>query len=125
MPSTLPSTEVFAFSEPKIKGGEIRVAMNLGPGVLHVLHGTRAVWRNLFERLQAEFEAPAGERLPRAKLVELMRSALAEWEAGGCTQREAAEKRGIQLNTFTMWLAAERKRARHAAPVLKPGGRLL
>jgi hypothetical protein len=136
MPSATPNTEVFAFSEPKIKGAEVSFAINLGVGApLHILRATRPVWRNLYDYLRREFAPAATPSQPRPEVNHISRAeriarkerARADYEAGGITQRVAAERHGETCGAFTVWLCTTRKAERAAGktPILKPGGRLL
>lgn len=144
MPAEHPSTEVYAFSEPKIKGAELRVAINLGAGVLHVLHATRCVWRNLYDHLAREFgpapAQPVPPPLPRARrpraprlspeVQKLYTEAYIRKVATGCTYRAAADAFGIPVNAWNTWCHKHRAELEQAVaagrqPIAKPSGRLL
>lgn len=126
-----PTTEIFAFSQPKIKGGQIHVAVNLGAGTLHVLEATSTVWGNLHRHLHAIFgprpaesapsPAPAKRYLRGAERDRVYGSVLALVQEHGCSQPEACRRVGVAYTAFHSWLV--QKRARE--PIAKPNGRLL
>lgn len=133
----LPTTEIFAFSEPKIKGGEIRVAINCGAQVLYVLQATRPVWRGLYDHLHREFagvaSAPAapavlggraGRIIAPARLA-AYRQVIAEYQTGRHASWTAACRAvGVNECSFSNWYHRH-KHELPAGPVLKPGGRIL
>jgi hypothetical protein len=138
----LPTTEIFAFSAPQIKAGEMRVAVNVGAGSLCVLRASRTVWRNLFDHLSREFVpaidpatiAPAGasstaKRHRRPRLNGDQRWAvysaiLARVDKTGIARKTACEEANVNYRAFSTWLH-EYKTSGYKVPVLKPGGRLL
>lgn len=145
--TALPTTEVFAFSAPKSKAGEIAIAVNVGAGALHVLHATRSVWRNLYDRLAAEFApAPASivptttgprqivKRLQGEDRYRVFSAVLIRIEREEISQRAACEAAGVSLGAFSMWLKEYRRtgyrppadlRPAGRVPVTKPNGKLL
>lgn len=138
MPAALPSTEVFAFSEPKNKAGELFVAINLGVGVQHVLHAPRTVWANLQHHLAKEFpddSAPApkiitGERtivrrLRGAERDQVFTTVLTRIQREEISQVSACTAAGVSYGAFHAWLNQQRAIAKNKGPLLKPSGRLL
>jgi hypothetical protein len=134
----LPTTEVFAFSAPKSKAGEISIALNVGVGALHVLHASRAVWRGLHEHLAFEFSEPSAapafksgsrrivRRLYGAQRDAVFTAVLTRVQREEITQIAACRQAGVSWGAFHQWITQRRAAARLAAgPVLKPGGRIL
>lgn len=129
MPHAHPSTPVFAFSELKNKAGELSVALNIGPGVLHELHATRPVWANLHRYLQQEFAPPAPRSAPAPAVVRRLRgkqrnlvcwTVLQRIEVTGLTRRAACAEARISLPTFACWLAGYRRQQAAAAATAQP-----
>ena len=117
--SALPSTEVFAFSEPKFKAGEISFALRLSTGGLHVLVGKRSVWQNLHRYLSTVFGgevSPAPikaasirkdlRRRPRLSAEQRARyvAAFHEWRVSDRTQKQIAQEYGISFGAWAKWL---------------------
>lgn len=141
MPPVRSTTEVFAFSAPKINsgGGAINFAISVGAGQQHVLTGTRSVWRGLARHLVEIFPefVPQQKKLatskgPLGKREELYAQIEREWLRGDGSQKELSLKYGVVPNTFVAWrtrkLAAGGMTAGAApapAPITKPGGHLL
>lgn len=119
--------------------------MNLGAGVLHVLHGTRPVWRNLAEHLFAEFGTALGidpkppvRGLGRPGVPDAVRekylAAYIDFRSGKHRRlTHAAAAHGLTYATWRRWChdhaaecyAAYDKFSAAHAPILKPGGAIL
>jgi hypothetical protein len=151
MPPAVSSTEVFAFSAPKIKGGEVEFAINLGAGSLHVLRGTPSVWRGLTAHLLALYPdlAPVA-RQPGEVRTGYVRSrrdgrvlkpevraqyvrAWSEWKRGlAPSLAGACRAHALPYFSVQRWcidnadtLPAEAAALTGKAPIPKPSGRLL
>lgn len=145
----LPRTEVYAFSQPVVKAGQMSVAMRLA-GCQHVLEAHRSVWHGLHDHLKEFFaQGPAVAEPPLNK----SHGALAHRGAGAkkCaiawvdltadltqTVQAVAAKHGIIYGSLQTWIAVHHPREVTAlrraaglnqrpqsAPVLKPSGRIL
>jgi hypothetical protein len=150
LPDMLPTTEIFAFSAPKNKAGELDVAVRIAGGVLHVLRASRSVWRGLAEHLGREFPssvaAPSPSSSPAAQPARRLRGAerqrvflavLTKMQREEITQRAACDAAGVSHNAFHSWLGQYRRAGYRPptiaetvaevgrAPITKPGGRIL
>lgn len=133
----LPTTEIFAFSAPKIKGGELHIAVNTGAGSLHVLRATRSVWANLAGHLREEFFPKADKapdptayrpRLRGAEREQVYGEVLERVQLQGLTHIAACNAASVSYTAFQSWLAQRRSRGIGVGmknPILKPGGKLL
>lgn len=150
MPAATPTSEVFAFSAPKIKGGQIDFAINLGAGSLHVLRGTSPVWRALGAHLLTVFPdlAPAAQaarvpgevrtgyvrarrdgRVLKPEIRALYVRAWSDWKTGAARSLAAAcRTHALPYFSVQRWCVdnADTLPAEAAAlPVLKPSGKIL
>ena len=132
--AALPTTEVFAFSKPNNKAGELYIALLLGAGAQHVLRGNRSVWHGLYDYLKAEFGEANVAGAPRQRQIvrrlrgedryRVFSAVLVRSEREEISHRAACEAAGVSLGAFTQWLS-EYRRAGYRVPVTKPNGRLL
>jgi hypothetical protein len=153
LPDMLPTTEIFAFSAPKNKAGELHIAINTGAGLLHVLRASRSVWHNLAEKLAAEFPdvaraaaasvaqpaaRPVAEhRLRGAERARVFMAVLTKIEREEISQVAACDAAGVSYYAFVAWLREYRRAGYRPptiaetvsdvgrAPITKPGGRIL
>jgi len=142
MPPAAPSTELFGFSEPTVKSGEVFVPIRTVGGRA-LLHGPQALLIDLAHAILAATGAvlvrdpaahdvqihvrPAGPgrwMTPGRRL--LLDTALAAWEAGNETQDAIASRYGISV--YALRDHRERRReekSRARAPITKPAGHIL
>ena len=145
MTPTTPTTEVFAFSAPKIKGAELSIALSLGAGSQHVLRGTLSIWRGLASHLLTQFPEISDARRPgyvpsrrdgrilkpevRAAYVR----AWADWKDGRVPSLAAAARRdGLDYFALQRWcktnadtLQSEAEALAAKPLFLKPSGKIL
>lgn len=142
MSAALPTTELYAFAQPILKGDELGIAVRVSGG-LHALKASRSVWRDLHEKLGSALGVAVAPAAPiarsrrsyhvlrprlSAETHAACRAATTAWLDGKFTkQREAAEAHGIGYSTLVNWLRDHRGEfpERSREPITKPNGEIL
>jgi hypothetical protein len=65
MPQRVPTTQVYSFAAPAVKGGDLVVPVCVGSGLMHGLRASVGLWRRA---AQAVLAATEPEALRRARL---------------------------------------------------------